>query len=198
MATQGSGSVPIQSATAEGPSGPEATVRPSSRLNWVIHILNELPIVVGSVLMLGIAASVFAQVIARYVFNSGLAWSDEISRFMMMWGTFLGAAALIRLNEHITVDVFMSMMPRKIQTATGILTQLISSYIAYILITQGIGQIGKQWIQLSPALQWSLGAVYLVLPVAGLYMLAYSLANLAALVMGKQLIGSTSDKPLEL
>lgn len=169
-----------------------------SPLRRAMEILNDVPVVVGSTLMLVIGVAVFANVIARYVFSSGLSWADEVSRFSMLWVTFLGAAVLIRLGEHITVDVFMMRAPQRLRTASYVLSQLLSSYIAYILITQGIGQIGKQWTQLSPALQWNMGAVYIVLPFAGLYMLLYSLGNLAMLLTGRRLSHEISDKPLEL
>jgi len=167
-------------------------------LQRYMDVLNAIPVVIGSALMLGIGAAVFANVIARYVFNSGLSWADEASRFMLMWVTFLGAAALLRLGEHISVDAFMLIAPQRLRTATYALSQLLFCYLAYVLITQGIGQVGKQWTQLSPALQLNVGAVYIVLPVAGLYMLAYSLGNLVILFKGGQRPRETTEKPLEL
>lgn len=147
----------------------------------VIGVLNAIPMVLGVALMLGISGIVCANVVARYVFNSGLIWADEASRFMLIWVTFLGAAALVRLGEHITVDVFVSYMPGAVQAATYVLTQLLSAFLAVVLIWQGIEQVGKQAEQISPAMQINMGTVYTVVPFAGLYMLAYSLANLAAL-----------------
>jgi TRAP-type C4-dicarboxylate transport system permease small subunit len=39
------------------------------------------------------AILVFSNVVLRYVFNSGITWSEEMSRFLFIWSTFLGAIA---------------------------------------------------------------------------------------------------------
>ena len=41
---------------------------------------------------------VFGNVVLRYVFNSGIAVSEELSRWLMVWLTFLGA--IVALREH--------------------------------------------------------------------------------------------------
>ena len=43
---------------------------------------------------------VFGNVVLRYVFNSGITMSEELSRWLMVWLTFLGA--IVALREHRT------------------------------------------------------------------------------------------------
>ena len=57
-------------------------------------------------------ALVIMNVILRYVFNSGLSWSEEACRFLFIWVTFLGAilandAALH--GEHMRMDFVVEM-----------------------------------------------------------------------------------------
>src|SRR5690606_7768513 len=59
-----------------------------SRLTTAAFKLVELVLVL---LMAGMALMVFLNVVLRYGFNSGLTWSEELSRYFFVWLTFIGA-----------------------------------------------------------------------------------------------------------
>jgi len=44
---------------------------------------------------------VFGNVVLRYGFNSGLAVSDELSRWLFVWITFLGAVVAMKEGTHL-------------------------------------------------------------------------------------------------
>lgn len=146
---------------------------------WVVRVLNALPIAVGGALLVVLTLAVGANVIARYVFNSSLFWADEVARFALIWITFLGAAALVRLDEHITVEVFVARLPRGLQTATRALTDVLVAAIGLLLVWAGIDQVERQWGQVSPALDLHMGLVYTVIPIAGVYLFVYAVGRLA-------------------
>ena len=47
---------------------------------------------------------VFGNVVLRYGFNDGIISSEEISRFLFIWITFLGAIVTFRDNGHLGLD----------------------------------------------------------------------------------------------
>jgi TRAP-type C4-dicarboxylate transport system permease small subunit len=53
---------------------------------------------------------VFANVILRYFFNSGLTWAEEASRYLFIWLIFLGAIVAFRENAHLGVDTLVRML----------------------------------------------------------------------------------------
>jgi hypothetical protein len=57
------------------------------------------------------ALLVFANVVARYVFNHSFTWAEELSRYMMVWVGFLGAGLVLRVGAHIAVDVVQDLSP---------------------------------------------------------------------------------------
>jgi len=64
------------------------------------------------VLCLGaMAFMVFGNVILRYGFNSGIAVSEELSRFLFVWLVFLGAITGMRENAHLGVDMLVRKLP---------------------------------------------------------------------------------------
>lgn len=66
----------------------------------------------GSVLLMALVCLVFAQVVLRYFFNSGLPWSEEMARYLFVWVCFLGAALAVRNRGHITVEVVRNAFPK--------------------------------------------------------------------------------------
>lgn len=65
------------------------------------------------VLMLGVmVVMVFGNVVLRYGFNSGLDFSEELSRFLFIWITFLGATIAMRENAHLGLDTLIRLLPR--------------------------------------------------------------------------------------
>ncbi len=61
-------------------------------------------------LLAGMVAMVFANVVLRYGFNSGLNISEEMSRYFFVWLTFIGAILAFRDHQHLGVETFVRML----------------------------------------------------------------------------------------
>jgi TRAP-type C4-dicarboxylate transport system permease small subunit len=144
----------------------------------LIVILNRIPELIGMFLLLSLCAVIIANVIARFVFNYGLVWSDEIARYSLIWITFIGSAVLVRFGQHIAIDILEAKMPEKLRHFSHFITHIIITIVAIILIWQGITQVVRQYVQVSPATGLPVGIVYIVIPLSGLYMLIYALNNI--------------------
>jgi TRAP-type C4-dicarboxylate transport system permease small subunit len=56
-------------------------------------------------------AMVFGNVVLRYGFNSGITVSEELSRWLFVWMTFLGAVVAVRRHGHLGTDALISRLP---------------------------------------------------------------------------------------
>jgi TRAP-type transport system small permease protein len=54
---------------------------------------------------------VFGNVVLRYGFNLGITVSEEISRWLFVWLTFLGAIVAMREHGHLGVDTLVKRLP---------------------------------------------------------------------------------------
>ena len=54
---------------------------------------------------------VFGNVVLRYGFNSGIVFSEEVSRFLFVWMVFLGSVLMLRDNGHLGVHTLTKLMP---------------------------------------------------------------------------------------
>jgi len=76
---------------------------------------------------------VFGNVVLRYAFNSGITVSEEVSRWLFVWLTFMGAVVALRERAHLGSDMLVSRlapMGKKVCLVAG---QLLMLYIAYLL-----------------------------------------------------------------
>ena len=54
---------------------------------------------------------VFGNVVLRYGFNSGITVSEELSRWLFVWMTFLGALVALRSHHHLGTDTLVARLP---------------------------------------------------------------------------------------
>jgi TRAP-type C4-dicarboxylate transport system permease small subunit len=79
---------------------------------------------------------VFMNVVFRYLFNKGFAWSEEIARLCFIYLVYLGAIGAMRDNQHLIIDSILSRVPLIAQRIIYFLVQAGVIWIMFIL-TQG-------------------------------------------------------------
>jgi TRAP-type C4-dicarboxylate transport system permease small subunit len=78
---------------------------------------------------------VFGNVVLRYVFNSGITVSEELSRWLFVWMTFLGAIVALKEHGHLGSDMLVSRLPVAGKKACLIAGQLLMLYINWLLLS---------------------------------------------------------------
>ena len=81
-------------------------------LNGIIRVFHRL---LESIMVICLAIMFFlvlANVLLRFIFNSGIEISEELPRFLFVWIIFIGATVAIKDKSHISVDMFIAKMPR--------------------------------------------------------------------------------------
>ena len=64
------------------------------------------------VLLAAMVVLVFGNVVLRYAFDSGITVSEEMSRWLFVWMTFLGAIVAIKEHAHLGTDMLVSRLRR--------------------------------------------------------------------------------------
>src|SRR5262245_31525528 len=77
---------------------------------------------------------VFGNVFLRYVFNSGITMSEELSRWFMVWLTFLGAIVAPREHAHLGVDTLVRALPPAGKRICFVLSWGMRFYADYLLL----------------------------------------------------------------
>jgi TRAP-type C4-dicarboxylate transport system permease small subunit len=128
--------------------------------------------------MMGLAVlNVLWQVCTRYALASPSAYTDELSRYLLIWIGLIGAAYASGKRMHLAIDLLPNSLPGRARDAVGLLIQgLVGLFGLVVLVFGGMRLV---WLQLrleqtSPALQVPLGYVYLALPVSGVLIAFYA------------------------
>ncbi len=129
------------------------------------------------VMMATMTIVVFAQVLFRYALNVPLGWSEELSRFAFVWLCFLGAAYLVRGQQHLRVTAIEANVPRGARAILRLVQYAGALLCTGVFLLGGIGIVGNEWSQVSPATGIGMGYVYGVIPVAAALMLLWTLAS---------------------
>lgn len=65
-----------------------------------------------SVLLVSMTLLVFAEVVARFGFNAGIHWAQEVTLLLAAWFVLFGASYGVKVGAHIGVDVFVKLLPQ--------------------------------------------------------------------------------------
>ena len=104
-----------------------------------MHFLNKLIKLVEWILigMFGIMAIlVFGNVVLRYGFNSGIVFSEEVSRFMFMWLTLIGALVVMKDHGHLGMSSVVDKLGEGGQRVCRFLADLLT-LICCLLLAHG-------------------------------------------------------------
>ena len=105
---------------------------------------------------------VFGNVVLRYAFNSGITVSEEVSRWLFVWLTFLGAIIAMREHGHLGVDTLVKRLPVAGKKICLIVSQLLMLFATWLLLVGSWEQTVINWNVAAPASGLSTGIFYAV------------------------------------
>ena len=111
---------------------------------------------------------VFGNVVLRYVANSGITISEELSRWMFVWLTFLGAIVALKEHGHLGSDMLVSRLPPRGRKLLLVIGHLLMLYITWLLFQGSLAQarinfdVEAPVSGLSVAIFYSAGVVFAV------------------------------------
>lgn len=151
--------------------------------------------------LVGMVVLVFGNVVLRYGFNSGLTASEELSRWLFVWLTFLGAVVAMREHAHLGVDTLVRRLPLAGRRACFVASHGLMLYVTWLILQGSWVQVGINWTARSPgtglsvALFYASGVVFGVL--AGLILLADLARALAGRMSAEELVAVRESEEQE-
>jgi TRAP-type C4-dicarboxylate transport system permease small subunit len=103
---------------------------------------------------------VFTNVVMRYLFNSGIPTSEELSRWLLVWLTFLGAIAALRQHAHLGVDTLVRALPALGRKICFIASYLLMLYADWLLTLGSWKQAALTFADTAPASGISVGLFF--------------------------------------
>jgi TRAP-type C4-dicarboxylate transport system permease small subunit len=129
--------------------------------------------------LIAMVSMVFFNAFTRYVFNYGLNQTEELSRFLFIWLTFLGTIVAYHRKEHVTIPLLLELLPGKAHAIVQGVTRVIVTcmfgflfYCAWIYTTVTMGYK-------SSGVGITFGLVVMVLPFMSLCIVLIDFFDLA-------------------
>jgi len=129
--------------------------------------------IIDAIMAVILAASVmiaFIAVVFRYVLNSALSWSFEVSLILLTYLTFIGSYAALRRGAHLKVDIIANMLSPAPRLVVFILAQVIILGVSAVMMIWGTEQAIKFATQTTTILEMPRGPIYAIIPLSGLLM----------------------------
>lgn len=149
-------------------------------MKWVLFLI------IGTMTLV-----VLLGVFFRYILEAPLPWSEELARYLMVWGASLGAFVAFREGSHVGVTMIMDRFHGQTGIALTRAAQFIVTLFMAIVMIEGFVLVLKIRGQTSTAMEIPMAWAYLAIPVGCLLIL------LEALIMiffkGHQSLGKNGE-----
>ena len=93
-----------------------------------------------------------------------LSWSEEVTRFLLIWATFLGATCVYRRGGNIAITAVQGLFPDGMQRSMRIVVHAVCFCLFAVLLYYGVQYCGKQ-VRTAAALPVKMKYIYLCLPI---------------------------------
>lgn len=150
--------------------------------NRIIAFFNAIHIALvylAQILMIAMVLIIFTNVVLRYVFNSGLMWSEEVALLLAVWFIFIAMSIGVKQDLHINISV----LPKRILTPKVLLLlnktkNVVVLFIATVMLVDGFKLVQFTMASIMPATKLPAGLLYAILPISAVIMIYESLMDL--------------------
>ena len=153
------------------------------KANKLITKILETLIIGMFILLIG---TIFSQVILRYFSTFSIAWIDEISRFTLIWATFLAMPLATKYKAHLGVNYFVDLI--KVKPLRMVLLLLIEAAILLfniLLIIYGSKMAISAHAMSSMVTQIPMSYIYSILPITSMISIYFTLQEIVKTAKAK-------------
>lgn len=147
-------------------------------LKWTDRVTGWL----AALALIGTFALVFLNVILRYLFGTGFAWSEEGARYALMAVIILGVLEVTHLREHFCVDLLVGIAPKPVLRVMEVIQNLLMLAVMAVLTHGSWNMMLLNWENKTPAIgmpSWlPYGFMLVSCAVSLIYLLGHLLVSL--------------------
>ena len=150
-------------------------------VEWALAGVRALCIVQATALFLVVVLAV----IGRYVFGRSLTWTEEVPRYLLIWISFLGAAACVARREHVGFDVLFNALPAPVRRWLGAAIGALILSFGWIVFRYGIVFVKDFGPDMMETIPYKNYWYYVAVPVSGALLLLFALRNIVDALLGR-------------
>lgn len=148
----------------------------------LISRLVEVLVILGAAVIVTI---VTIEVVLRYIFGLSLIFTEELSRYLMVWVVFLGGAIAVRDGSHIRINVLAKRLSAKTRRLVDLVAHTLTVIFLIVVTIEGVKILPRQLYQMCITIDISLFYFYLAIPVGSVLMIIFLLPHVKEVIAGK-------------
>jgi TRAP-type C4-dicarboxylate transport system permease small subunit len=126
-------------------------------------------------LMLGMVVVMNSLVVTRYAFSWSPSWTEEVTRYAMVWMVMLGAGLLALFEDHITLYLFNEKFGVRTRAVINSLIRLLIAAISALVAWTGYKFAFSMSNILAPGSQMSMTVPTIAVPIGATMICVFSL-----------------------
>jgi TRAP-type C4-dicarboxylate transport system permease small subunit len=133
------------------------------------HLLDLLLVLTVAVIIIPVSLQIFArftELLPRYI------WTEELSRFLLVWMIMIGAMIGVREGTHFTVDLFEGLKGRT-KAAMDLLAGVFVLILAMVFVIYGWEFTDHAWFRISELAELPLWTIHIAWPITGITWLVF-------------------------
>ena len=141
-------------------------------IRWIDGIIDGMAVLAG-LLVVFMMFAICYEVVLRYFLFSPLTWVTEISEYILLYATFLGAPWVLKREGHVKVDIILARLSAKNRKIMNIVTSIIGVGVCLVLVwfgTQLALDLYQRGIPVIKSLSVPKFLLVGIIPLGGLFM----------------------------
>ena len=131
----------------------------------VLLAIDRITAVAACAAAAGMTLVVIAEVFARYVLSSSMAFSNELSRVLFIWTIFLGMPLALSRGRHVGISILDRVLPDA-GARGAIRASAVAALVALsVVLFKSIELAARNWDQTLNTMSVSAGVYYLPIPI---------------------------------
>lgn len=144
-------------------------------LSKINSIVQKVEIVLGSTCLGILFIVMIVNAALRYIFHSGLNFSDELNGFLFVWFGFLSAAYAMSNKSHLNITAIINLFPKWLKYILSLIMNAVMIYM-FIKYMPSLSKLLKT-LPISNVMRIPLRYVYYILPISFWLMVFHCVNN---------------------
>ncbi|MCM2676216.1 TRAP transporter small permease [Alkalicoccobacillus plakortidis] len=151
-------------------------------MNKIKLLLDKVLSIFSISLFVFLVALVTWQVATRFLFNAPSSFSEELAKYCFVWLALFGGAFVFGEKGHMAIDFIKEKFSEPVQYGLNWMIEIVTIvFTLLVMFVGGLQLVIITWSQTSASLGVPIGFLYSAIPISGLFIILYSIANLYAL-----------------
>lgn len=159
---------------------------------WSDRAIEALAVIV----LIAMLTAVMLGVITRAL-DDPLIWTDELSRYLLVWAAALGWVLASRRRVHIRITFFIDFLPERLHRLAEVIIQLAVALFGLLMIWQGAELVERNYDLEATAMPISVGWIYAPMVLVGVYVVFQALVECSDAFAGRRFVSPVASEVIE-